>query len=69
MFDLGPRKDPENFAPALVNMLEKDQVQLFVAKDITEQLTENGIPLESIGAVIWRQAFQHLPSHTLTLWW
>ncbi|GLB39286.1 putative metallo-beta-lactamase superfamily protein [Lyophyllum shimeji] len=67
MFDLGPRKDPQNFAPALTKMLEQEKIQLFVAKDITEQLIENDIPLESIGAVIWRQAFQHPSSRRLTL--
>ncbi|KAF8068092.1 beta-lactamase-like protein [Lyophyllum atratum] len=60
MFDLGPRKDPENSAPAISNLVKDKILQVFGEKDITDQLTEAGIPLESIEAVIWSHAhFDH----------
>ncbi|KAF8067629.1 beta-lactamase-like protein [Lyophyllum atratum] len=61
MFDLGPRKDPEKYPPAVANLLVRDRyMQIFVPQDITEQLIEGDIPLKSIGTVIWSHAhFDH----------
>ncbi|KAL0562438.1 hypothetical protein V5O48_019649, partial [Marasmius crinis-equi] len=54
MFDLGPRKDMENYAPKLKEgfpSLPGFNVQ--VDKDVVEQLTEGGVELGSIDTVIW----------------
>ncbi|KAG5645971.1 hypothetical protein DXG03_004763 [Asterophora parasitica] len=60
MFDLGPRKDLENCVKPLAEMYEKEIFQTFVEKDITEQLVEGGIPLESVDTVIWSHShFDH----------
>lgn len=54
MFDLGARKDIDNCAPAISDMTKNGTINILVEKDITEQLTEGGVPLETISAVIWR---------------
>ncbi|KAF8208920.1 beta-lactamase-like protein [Mycena galopus ATCC 62051] len=59
MFDLGPRKDLENVAPSLAEMF-KAGLAMPVDRDITEQLVDHGVSLESISAVIWSHAhFDH----------
>ncbi|KAJ6500712.1 hypothetical protein C8R45DRAFT_978769 [Mycena sanguinolenta] len=59
MFDLGPRKDQENTAPLIAEML-KTQFSMPVDRDITEQLVDYGVDLESISAAIWSHAhFDH----------
>jgi hypothetical protein len=52
MFDLGVRKDPENAAPRIVEMLKGGAI--VVDRDITEQLADDGVDLGSISGVIWR---------------
>jgi hypothetical protein len=52
MFDLGVRKDPENAAPRIVEMLKGGAT--VVDRDITEQLADDGVDLGSISGVIWR---------------
>ncbi|KAJ6518867.1 beta-lactamase-like protein [Mycena sanguinolenta] len=62
LFDLGVRKDPWNYPPAIsaffaagIYSVPKD------FKDIGELLEEGGIPLSSINAVIWSHShFDHL---------
>lgn len=55
MFDLGPRKDTENYAPAILELLKPANGFKFeIEKDVTEVLVEGGISLESIQTVIWR---------------
>ncbi|KAJ7484736.1 hypothetical protein FB451DRAFT_1393258 [Mycena latifolia] len=58
MFDLGPRKDQENAAPSIVEFMKSGGFSMSVSRDIVEQLTDAGVDLESISAVIWshRQA-------------
>ncbi|KAF5366426.1 hypothetical protein D9758_009780 [Tetrapyrgos nigripes] len=54
MFDLGPRKDMENFSPKLKEGFPSHPgFNLPVEKDVVEQLTEGGVELESVDAVIW----------------
>ncbi|KAF7323928.1 Metallo-beta-lactamase superfamily protein [Mycena kentingensis (nom. inval.)] len=53
MFDLGPRKDLENAAPFLAAAVKAGYSAMPVDKDITEQLVESGIALDSISAVVW----------------
>ncbi|KAH8809486.1 hypothetical protein DL96DRAFT_567215 [Flagelloscypha sp. PMI_526] len=52
MFDLGIRKDSENFAPAVLAQFAGTST-FTVEHDITEQLHAAGTPLEAINAVIW----------------
>ncbi|KAJ7755389.1 hypothetical protein DFH07DRAFT_743247 [Mycena maculata] len=53
MFDLGPRKDAENAAPPIVELIKG---AFPISRDITEQLVDAGIPLDSISAAIWSHA-------------
>ncbi|KAJ7057886.1 hypothetical protein C8F01DRAFT_1151450 [Mycena amicta] len=56
MFDLGPRKDLENAVPWFAAAVKAGLAAMPVEKDIAEQLVEDGVPLESISAVIWSHA-------------
>ena len=61
MFDLGARKDMENYAPALKEQaLSHPLANLSVDRDIMEQLTEGGVTLESIDTVIWRWEYRSI---------
>ncbi|KAH7927167.1 hypothetical protein BV22DRAFT_1032176 [Leucogyrophana mollusca] len=53
VFDLGVRKDPMNYPPAVVEMFEKGVFGATVEKDVATLLEEGGIPLNSVNAVIW----------------
>ncbi|KAL0564151.1 hypothetical protein V5O48_017904 [Marasmius crinis-equi] len=54
MFDLGPRKDMDAFAPKLkAGFPSLPGFNVVVEKDIVEQLTDGGVNLASIDAVIW----------------
>lgn len=65
MFDLGIRSDPENLAPAAFDLISSGAVQLPPSfEDIVERLTNGGIPLQSIDAVIWRFATAISPLQT-----
>ncbi|KAJ7767036.1 hypothetical protein DFH07DRAFT_1012068 [Mycena maculata] len=55
MFDLGPRKDPENAVPAIAAAAKAKHMFFPVSRDITEQLVDAGVPLDSINAVIWSE--------------
>ncbi|KAF8069243.1 hypothetical protein FPV67DRAFT_1561859 [Lyophyllum atratum] len=52
MIDLGPRKDLENSALAISVWFQEALFSVTIEKDITEQLVEGGIPLESIDTVV-----------------
>ncbi|KAJ7037869.1 beta-lactamase-like protein [Mycena alexandri] len=57
MFDLGPRKDLENAAPAVVEMFKTlPDVAIPIERDVVEQLQDHGVDLNSINAVIWSHA-------------
>jgi len=61
MFDLGPRKDAENSPPSISDTVKNGAVKVTVEKDVTEQLVEGGVSLETISAVIWSHAhFDHI---------
>ncbi|KAJ7191273.1 beta-lactamase-like protein [Mycena pura] len=61
MFDLGIRKDVLNFAPAVKVLFTSGDFTGNVSKDITEQLQDGGIELESIESVIWSHShFDHI---------
>ncbi|EEB89441.1 hypothetical protein MPER_12458, partial [Moniliophthora perniciosa FA553] len=55
MFDLGARKDMENFAPAVKErFLSLPGFNIKVEKDVVEQLQEGNVHLDTIDTVIWR---------------
>ncbi|KAJ6463978.1 beta-lactamase-like protein [Mycena sanguinolenta] len=53
MFDLGLRKDLENAAPSVVELVKTGRLKIPVRRDIVEQLEDDGVDLKSISAVIW----------------
>lgn len=53
LFDLGIRKDSENYAPVISEVL-KNGIVLDVEKDVATQLQEGSIDLKSIDAIVWR---------------
>ncbi|EPQ56221.1 Metallo-hydrolase/oxidoreductase [Gloeophyllum trabeum ATCC 11539] len=60
LFDLGVRKKPETSAPALWKGLQQVGVEVTVEKDVATQLTEGGVDLSSINAIIWSHShFDH----------
>ena len=54
VFDLGIRKDYENYAPSIVKYLPTTKYNIEVAGNVADILQEHNISLEDIGAVIWR---------------
>ncbi|KAF8208864.1 hypothetical protein K438DRAFT_1813029 [Mycena galopus ATCC 62051] len=60
VFDLGPRKDQENMAPPIAELFKSGHFAMSIDRDVTEQLIDDGVELESISAVIWSHAhFDH----------
>lgn len=53
LFDLGVRKDHENFSPAIRSRIESGGWGVEVEKDVREQLEEHGVSGKDIEAVIW----------------
>jgi beta-lactamase superfamily II metal-dependent hydrolase len=59
MFDIGMRKDVQNFAPSVVKLLKGFKLE--VEDDIPTQLKNGNVTLESIDAVIWsHKHFDHI---------
>lgn len=54
LFDLGVRKDWENLAPRIVERIRDGGWKVDVKKNVADILRENGVPGESIDAIIWR---------------
>ncbi|RAK78967.1 MBL fold metallo-hydrolase [Aspergillus fijiensis CBS 313.89] len=60
LFDLGIRKDWENLAKPLYDRL-KAMFSITIEKDVAEILTDHGIALETIDAIIWSHThFDHV---------
>ncbi|RYP58072.1 hypothetical protein DL769_009125 [Monosporascus sp. CRB-8-3] len=62
LFDLGTRKDVENHAAAVVQMLEaaKGTPSLKVEKNVSDILEENGVELGAVTDIIWsHRHFDH----------
>lgn len=53
LFDLGVRKDPENFAPAIRDLIKKGGWGVTVKEDVYEQLESHGVSGSDIEAIIW----------------
>ncbi|KAJ6620265.1 hypothetical protein B0H10DRAFT_2022028 [Mycena sp. CBHHK59/15] len=61
MFDLGMRNDPLNLAPSISSVFQSGVYVVEPFKDITQLLTEGGIPLDTIKTVIWSHShFDHI---------
>ena len=54
LFDLGIRKDWRNLVPDTVKKLGKWKADVTVEKDVSEILSENGVDLNDIEAIILR---------------
>jgi hypothetical protein len=54
VFDLGIRKDFENYSPFIANYLPTTKYTIDVKKDVADILQDGGIALADIKAVIWR---------------
>lgn len=55
LFDLGTRKDWENFPPLVRGLLKQHDLHIEVEKNVVEILQENGVPVAdgAIEAMIW----------------
>ena len=54
VFDLGIRKDYENYAPKIAQYIPTTKYTIEVTKNVIDILEESGINGEEIQAVIWR---------------
>ena len=54
VFDLGIRKDCQNYAPVIANYIPTTNYDIQVEKNLVEILHEGGVSGESIDAIIWR---------------
>lgn len=54
VFDLGIRKDYQNYSPTIAEYIPTTNYNIQVSKNVIDILEENGIPGKSIDAVIWR---------------
>ncbi|CAG9996110.1 unnamed protein product [Clonostachys byssicola] len=53
VFDLGIRKDHENYAPSIVKYLPTTKYNIEVVGNVADILEQNGVSLDEIEAVIW----------------
>jgi len=54
VWDLGIRKDWENYAPKISQYIPTTGYQIKAPKDVVDILEENGIHAKEVEAVIWR---------------
>ena len=54
LWDLGVRKDTENFAPRIVKRIKDGNWNVTAEKGVAEILKEGGVKLEDIDSIIWR---------------
>jgi hypothetical protein len=54
VWDLGIRKDWQNYAPSIANYIPTTGYQIDCTQNVVEVLEEKGVKAESIEAVIWR---------------
>ena len=54
VWDLGIRKDYENYAPKIANYIPTTGYSIDAPKHVSEILEDGGVPLDQIEAVIWR---------------
>lgn len=54
VFDLGIRKDWQNYAPKIANYIPTTNYDIQVKENVADILERNGIKREEINAVVWR---------------
>jgi hypothetical protein len=54
VFDLGIRKDYQNYAPKIAAYIPTTNYKIDVEKNVAEILEDGGVSLRSVEAVIWR---------------
>lgn len=54
VWDLGIRKDYENYAPKIANYIPTTNYDMDVTKNVADILEEDGVSTGSVEAVIWR---------------
>lgn len=54
LYDLGVQKNWEEQAPEIVDQIKSEGCEIEVEKDVAEILTEHGMPLGDVEAIIWR---------------
>lgn len=54
VWDLGIRKDYQNYAPKIANYIPTTEYTINVEKNVADILEENGVKREEVEAVIWR---------------
>lgn len=54
VFDLGIRKDYNNYAPKIAEYIPTTKYNIDVTKNVVDILREYGVKLEEVEAVIWR---------------
>ena len=54
VFDLGIRKDFENYAPSIATYIPTTGYKIEVVENVADILEDNGVPTKSVEAVIWR---------------
>jgi hypothetical protein len=57
VWDLGIRKDMQNYAPKIANYIPGRGYTFQQEKDVLDILEEGGVTGESVEAVIWRQVY------------
>jgi hypothetical protein len=62
VWDLGIRKDYENYAPKIANYIPTTKYDMDVPRNVADVLEEGGVALDSVEAVIWRSSATNLPS-------
>lgn len=62
LFDLGIRKDYQNYAPSIANYIPTTNYDIQVKDNVADILENNGIKREQITAIIWRQLQIKIPS-------
>lgn len=61
LFDLGVRKDWENMAPFMVDILKKNNWAVTVGKDVHDILEDNGHDPKAVEAIFWSRKITLLP--------
>lgn len=56
VWDLGIRKDWENYSPEISSYIPTTKYSIQVSKNVADILHENGVELHQVEAVIWRFA-------------
>lgn len=54
VWDLGIRKDWENYAPEIASYIPTTKYDIQVTKNVADILQDHGVELQQVEAVIWR---------------